>query len=173
MTISSDRDTYMQVFADSLTTIMRERGYASPRAKSGVDIAQLAASTGCSYQMARKYLLGQALPEIPVIIGIAKWLQVDPSVLLFGEAAHQAHKKIANSIEINPLLLKYILSKSLPLYAQVKDSNYIIDFIVDTVYDAAHLDVDESTVKKIIDMMMSSATLFNKSKDCVEKNGSL
>lgn len=37
----------------------------------------------------------------------------------------------------------------------------IINFIVDSIYDASHLNTDKKTVYKIIDMMITSATLLN------------
>ena len=70
-------------------------------------------------------------------------------------------------IEIDRSLLKYILNKSLTLFSLSRDSEDIINFVVETVYDAAHLDVDTKALHKIIDMMISSATLLNK----IERDG--
>ena len=155
------KNDFIQEFACRLTKIICEKGYGTSRSKAGVDIKQLAKISGCSYQMARKYALGQVLPDIPVIITIAQWLGTSPSMLLFGENDALTTKRNSdNTIEIDFVTLKYILNKSIPLLYLSSDSQNVINFIVDTVYDAAHLHVDTQTIFKIIDMMISSATLL-------------
>ena len=158
-----DRTKFTQHFACKLTQLMRDKGYESTRSKAGIDIDKLAKISGCSYQMARKYALGLALPELPVIIKIADWLDTTPSLFLFDEVNSSSTKhKSSTLIEIEPILLKYILSKSSVLFSLSNDTDSIINFIVETISDASHLDVDTKTIHKIIDMMVSSATFFNK-----------
>jgi len=144
---------------------MSTEGYDSSRSKSGVDITKLADVSGCSYQMARKYTLGQALPELHVVIKIADWLNTSPSWLLFGEnSTTSTSQNVGAIIEISPDLLKYILRKCHVLFELSNNSDEVVNFIVETIYDATHLNSDTQTIHKIIDMMISSATLLNKKR---------
>ena len=160
---SVNRTKFMQQFASRLTKIVQDKGYGSIRSKAGIDINRLAKALGCSYQMARKYALGQAMPEIHQIIQIANWLNINPGALLLDEEAYPTKVRTGTMIEIDPAILKYILNKSVSLFSLSADTNSIINFIVDATYDASQLDVDSSTMYKIIDMMISSATLFKNS----------
>ena len=80
-----DRLKFVQNFSRRLIQLMSKEGFASNRSKPGVDISKLAHITGCSYQMARKYILGQSLPELQIVVKIAAWLKTSPSWLLFGD----------------------------------------------------------------------------------------
>ena len=152
---------FTQEFASRLTKAIDNKGYGSSRSRAGIDINQLAKISECSYQMARKYALGHVLPEITVIMKIAKWLRMSPSALLFGESDEFSTKSKSDAtIEIELDMLKYILNKSIPLLFMTPDSQNVINFISDTIYDAAHLHVDKPTIFKIIDMMISSAALL-------------
>lgn len=151
---------------------MSKKGFNSTRSSVGININQLAKIAGCSYQMARKYALGTALPEIPTMLKIATWLDTTINNLL--EDANVATPIIrslsqSTTIEIELELLNYILNKGIPLFALTKDYKNIVNFIVDTVYDATHLAVDTETKYKIIDMMISSAILLNKANQMDEK----
>lgn len=169
-----DRSKFVQHFSRRLIQLMTEEGFDSTRAKNGVDISKLAKISGCSYQMARKYTLGEALPELHVIAKIAIWLRTSPSWLLFGENETQISRHTSGAIiEIEPDLLKYILNKSHVLFKLSNNSDDIVNFIVDTIYDATHLNSDNKTIHKIIDMMISSATLLNnKNKDISAEHAS-
>lgn len=164
-----DRSKFLQGFARRLNQLMTEGGFDSNRSKTGVDTSKLAKVSECSYQMARKYTLGQALPELHVVVKIATWLKTSPSWLLFGENETQlSSKKSGSIIEIEPALLKYILKQSHVLFGLTSNIDDVINFIVDTVYDATHLNSDSKTIHKIIDMMISSATLLkNRERDAV------
>lgn len=158
-----DRKKLIEHFSRRMIKQMQEEGYESDRSGAGVDIKKLVKVTGCSYQMARRYVLGQALPELHIILKIASWLNTSPSWLLFGENDSKlpSNHKPGAIIEIEPDLLKYILKKSVTLLSITDNSETIINFIVDSVYDASHLNTDKKTVYKIIDMMITSATLLN------------
>lgn len=165
-----DRLKFVQHFSRRLTQLMSENGFESSRSKTGVDTSKLAKICGCSYQMARKYTLGQALPELHIIEKIANWLKTSPSWLLFGENEAQLSRLRSGAIiEIAPDLLKYILNKSQVLFTLSSNTEDIINFIVDAVYDAAHLNSDMKTIHKIIDMMMSSVTLLNNKERDIKK----
>ncbi|MFC3908832.1 helix-turn-helix domain-containing protein [Legionella dresdenensis] len=161
-------------FSERLTQAMCERGYASRRARGGIDISSLASIAGCSYQMARKYALGQVLPEVSVIMKIANHLHCHPANLLFGDEPNKyksSEIKSSDLIEIDKFILKYILNKSLMLLPFSYDTEDVVNFIIETVYDAAHLNVDRDTLYKIIDMMISSAMLLNKSEQDIKLCG--
>ena len=64
---------------------MLSKGHHSGRSKAGVKIDKLSEVCDCSQQMARRYVLGEALPDIDIIVKIAKWLNVSPGWLVFGE----------------------------------------------------------------------------------------
>jgi transcriptional regulator with XRE-family HTH domain len=153
-----ERADFVKNFSKRLNTLFQKEGYSSNRSKAGIEINQLAKIAGVSYQMARKYALGMALPDYHVIPKIAKWLNVSPSWLLFGEKETiiPEHKS-STSIEIESDLLKYILQKCIVLFPPTNDADKIINYIVGVIYDASHINADSKTILKFIDMMLSSA----------------
>lgn len=160
-----DRKKFIQRFSRRLNSIMSEAGYKSTRSRGGIDISKLANISGCSYQMARKYSLGQALPELHIVSKIATWLNTSPSWLLFGDnESSLASPKSCATIEIDRDLLKYILDKCSALFPFTKEADKVVNYIVDVIYDVSHLNADNKTILKIIDMMFSSALQLNKMK---------
>lgn len=161
-----DRVKFLQNFSRRLNQIMSDEGYHSSRSKTGVDITRLSKISRCSYQMARKYTLGQALPELHVVLEIANWLKTSPSWLLFGENVRALSSHTSGAmIEITPDLLKYTLKKCHVLFELSQNLDEVINFIVEAIYDATHLHSDTPTIHKIIDMMISSATLIGSNKN--------
>lgn len=157
-----ERTHFLNNFSKRLNSLLQKGGYSSNRSKAGVEINQLAKVAGVSYQMARKYALGMALPDYSVIPKIAKWLNVSSSWLLFGEKdTTLPEHKSETTIEIESALLKYILQKCIVLFPQTKEADKIINYIVGVIYDASHINADNKTILKIIDMMLSSAMQFN------------
>jgi len=71
-------------FARRLVALMESKGYVSKRNRSGVDVTALAKGAGVSYEMARRYVEGTAVPRPDVLRAIAAWLLVDPAELAFG-----------------------------------------------------------------------------------------
>jgi transcriptional regulator with XRE-family HTH domain len=160
-----DRADFVSSFSKRLNSLLQKEGYSSNRSKAGIEIGELAKVAGVSYQMARKYALGLALPNYHVIPKIAKWLNVSPSLLLFGEKEpitpeHKSH----SLIEIESDLLKYILLKCTVLFPPVNKTEQIINYIVGVIYDASHINADSKTILKIIDMMLSSAIQLSEIK---------
>lgn len=157
-----ERSAFVNKFAKRLNSLLQKEGYVSNRSKAGVEIGQLAKVAGVSYQMARKYVLGMALPDYHIIPKIAKWLNVSPSWLLFGENEFVVPEiKSASLIEIETELLRYILNKCTVLFPITNDSEKIMNFIVGVIYDASHINADSKTILKIIDMMLSSVIQLN------------
>jgi len=157
-----ERVNFVNNFSKRLNSLLQKKGYSSNRSQAGVEINQLAKAAGVSYQMARKYALGMALPDYHVIPKIAKWLNVTSSYLLFGEnESNIPEHKSATSIEIESELLKYILHKCMVFFPPTNDVEKIINYIVGVIYDASHINTDNKTITKIIDLMLSSAMQFN------------
>lgn len=153
-----ERANFVSNFSKRLNSLLQKEGYSSNRSKAGIEISKLAKVAGVSYQMARKYALGLALPDYHVIPKIAKWLNVSPGWLLFGEKEAVAPEHNSSTlIEIESELLKYILLKCIVLFSTTNDANKIINYIVGVIYDASHINADNKTLLKIIDMMLSSA----------------
>lgn len=77
-------------FGQRLRELMLQRGHASPGARSGVDVATLAHAAGATYEMARRYAEGAAMPRPDKLEAIAQWLGVPPAELAFGDRPAQA-----------------------------------------------------------------------------------
>lgn len=141
---------------------MKQANLISSVSKAGVKISALAKICGCSHQMARRYVLGEALPEIDVTYKIAKWLRVSPGWLLFGEDTEVPNNiNQKNLIQIEPDLFEYILTKSTVLFELTKDTKELVHFIMDSVNDATHIKADKEELMKIIDISVNSAMRFN------------
>ncbi len=157
-----EREHFVQNFGRRLTQLMQNAGFSSSRSKAGVQIKDLSEISGCSHQMARRYVLGDALPDIDVTFKIAKWLSVSPGWLLFGEESSVPNNfNQKNLIQINPDLLEHILLKSAHLFLITKDTKELICFIMDIINDATHIEADNKAILKIIEISINSATRFN------------
>lgn len=157
-----EREHFVHGFARRLTMLMKQANLISSASKAGVKISVLAEVCGCSHQMARRYVLGEALPEIDVTYKIAKWLKVSPGWLLFGEDTEVPNNINQNNlIQIEPDLFEYILTKSSMLFELTKDTKELVHFIMDSVNDATHIKADKKELMKIIDISVSSAMRFN------------
>ena len=157
-----ERAHFVLNFARRLTQLMRNHGLNSEKSKAGVKINELTKISGCSHQMTRRYVLGEALPDIDVIFKIAKWLEVSPGWLLYGEESdipNNINQK--NLIQIEPKLLEYILLKSIPLSEITKNHQELTSFMMDIINDVTHIDADNKAIIKIIDISINSATRFN------------
>lgn len=90
-------------FAERVRQAAQARGYTSDRSRSGVDVAALAAATESSYEMARRYAEGLALPRAEVARLLAKWLRVSVAWLMYGEG------EMEGGADIDPVLLEECL----------------------------------------------------------------
>lgn len=155
------RDHFVRNFSRRLTLLMQKAGLGTSRSKAGVKINKLAEISGCSHQMARRYVLGEALPDIDITYKIAKWLNVSPGWLLYGEESVPNNIEQINLVQIEPELLEYILLKCAPLFLITEDIHELICFIMDIVNDATHIEADKKSILKIIDLSVNSVTRFN------------
>jgi len=167
-----DRKKIAQEFSERLILQMKKMGHGVTKSKIGVDLSWLASICGCSYQMARLYVLGRALPDVQTIAMLSQSLEIAPGRLLFGDVSADipAPKTRRGTIEIDPDILKYILMQAGSIFALAADSNETATFIAEAIYDASHLNTDKNTVYKIIDMMMSSAKLMSNYSSMDGKN---
>ena len=78
------RKVFNQAFSQRLKSILIQKGYVSQRSITGVKVSELAKAINCSHQMARRYALGDALPDYEAVLRMAAWLEVSPGWLLFG-----------------------------------------------------------------------------------------
>lgn len=74
-------------FGARLRKLMLEKGLTSSGAAGGVDVSQLASITGATYEMARRYVSGDAMPRAGKLHAIAQWLGIEASELAYGTSA--------------------------------------------------------------------------------------
>lgn len=154
------REVGVAFFAQRLVDTLVDKGYTSSRTK--VNARELADAIGCSYQMARKYVVGVALPEFETIQKIAIWLDVSAGWLLFGETEHVDRNDKDERLNLNLDIVRHIINKILPLYANCGNLDEVVDFAVDVFYDASHINADKTTILKCIDMAIDSVERFSK-----------
>ncbi|KTC65683.1 putative transcriptional regulator (plasmid) [Legionella adelaidensis] len=156
------REYFVNNFSHRLKKLMINKGLSSTKSLAGVKISAIAKVCGCSIQMARRYVLGEALPEIDTIYKIAKWLNVPPGWLLFGEEPESpVNLDYSQLIQIDPEILEYILLKSAPLYSLSGNEKELVNFIMDIISDVTHIKADNESILKIINISINSAIRFN------------
>lgn len=153
-----NRNQIVLGFSERLVSLMREKGYISERSKSGIQINKLAKTCDCSNQMARKYILGLALPEVDVTVKIAKWLDISPGRLLFGETYETSNKP--NLLCVEPDILEYILTKTTELTSIITDKKELVSFIMDIINDTTLIEADKKSILRVIDFSVNSVTRF-------------
>ena len=79
-------DEAAQKFGARLRACMLQRGHTSSSSRSGVDVNRLAEAAGTTYEMARRYAEGAAIPRPDKLEAIAAWLGVTPSELSWGDS---------------------------------------------------------------------------------------
>lgn len=79
---SSDKDA-AALFGARLRELMVAAGYVSRGARSGVDVAKLAEASRTTYEMARRYAEGIAMPRPDKLAAIARWLGTSPACLAY------------------------------------------------------------------------------------------
>ena len=150
-----------QQFAERLKDSMIAAGYHSQRSTSGVDIHMLAAITGYSEQICRKYLRAEAIPEPIKLRELAQKLNVSAGWLLFGDGS--SNVQYSNKTIVMPKhLLHYIFLHIGELYRNHHADEDISDFLVDVARDISQIEADEVQLKKIVDLALSSARLFRR-----------
>lgn len=84
-------------FSKRLVAAMKAAGHISTGNHSGADVGKLAKAAGTTYEMARRYVEGQALPRAPKLERIARWLGTSSSALLYGQEEPQSPRQTINT----------------------------------------------------------------------------
>ncbi len=156
-----NRNELLKEFSNRLIKALKSKGLESFRSKTQVRISELSKVCGCSHQMARRYVIGDALPDIEILVKMAIWLEVSPSWLLFGEEG--SVNKLESSdkvINIEEKLLEYILIRVAPLFSTKANPKELIAYIIDIINDTNKITVDKPTLYKIVDIAIQSAIRF-------------
>lgn len=155
------RKQLLAAFANRLVDVLKAKGHLSDVAVSGVKTKVIAEKLACSIQIARRYTLGEAFPEIEQLIKLANWLDVSPGWLLFGEEKKSENQNEKLSAEI----LRHVLLQLGPFWSEVTCQKDLVEFVIELVYDASHLKADKKTIFKMLDIAMMSINKFqNKNK---------
>ncbi len=104
-------------FGQRLREAATRMGFTSGRSRSGVDVVELSRVLGSSYEMARRYAEGIALPKWEAVRLIATWLKVDPSWLMYGE-----EKRKERSADTNQVLNYALLEECITAVAEAQKS---------------------------------------------------
>lgn len=96
--------TKAKEFSERLVKIMLRLGYYSPRtSESGIDIKKISEKLNITYEMARRYALGKALPRDDKIQALSDWLQTDFYWLKDG-IIYQDKLKLKDGVGVVPIL---------------------------------------------------------------------
>lgn len=98
-------------FGSRLRAAMLDRGLRSASSRSGVAVRSLADAVGISYEMARRYCEGAALPRPETLASIAGWLGVAPGLLAWGDG---------DATQVNPEVLEACVGAVLEAQARTK-----------------------------------------------------
>lgn len=146
-------------FAMRLRESMISSGFASSSTVSGVNLSKLSEITGCSMQICRKYVQGNAMPGYSKLIKLAKSLNVSPGWLTFGD-------EISHSREQEPLIsikeesLHYILKEASHLREHLNKIDYA-DYLITLIKSVVSLDCSVDLTSKVINLIV---TLISNSK---------
>ncbi|MBY0545061.1 MAG: helix-turn-helix domain-containing protein [Gammaproteobacteria bacterium] len=157
--MTDSRIQLAQAFAERLVGLLQAKGLSSRNARGGVVLQPLAKIAGCSVQMARKYTLGLSLPDYLSLERIARWLEVSPAWLIYGENI-VVNTDIESQISLDKSTLSYLLQSIFTTFFTKSDKAGLVDFVIDIMTDLAHVKTDTATIHKMIDMAISSAYRF-------------
>lgn len=146
-------------FSHRLRTALINAGYGSTRSTTGVHLQKFSTLIGYSIQICRKYLHGQAIPDLTKLTDIADRLNVSPGWLLFGDC-HAQHPLEAQKVTISKPLLHYIFSHANQLYHATEMHPTLPDFLLELTHDVSQINADDEQSKKIIDLALHSVKRF-------------
>lgn len=149
-----EKPSLIKQFANRLRDTLIAAGYCSPRSTSGVDINRFAKVAGHSPQICRKYLRGEAIPELNKLVEIASKLDVSPGWLLFGDS-HSNHQSEQHKITISKNLLHYIFTHANTLYQSGQSKENLPFFLLELTKDVSQIDVTDEQSRKIVDLALS------------------
>lgn len=152
---------------ERLKEALMKRGLRSTVSIIGVQAAPLAKHLGVSVQTIRKYLTGEATPDLNKIINIAEFLKVSPGWLAFGlnEVFTDSSPKV---FEIKKIFIKEIFQCLLKNVLDIKlDEDLlgsIYDFLYGIINDIAQLESSDEMKLRLIKTSIASASIMEKIK---------
>lgn len=153
--------------SERLKEALKKRGLRSTTSIMGVQTAPLAKYLGVSVQTIRKYLTGEATPDLSKIIQISEFLKVSPSWLAFGENTTLSDNSI-NIFEIKKIFIQEIFEGLFKNILEIKLDEDLLDSIYDFLYgiinDIAQLESSDEMKLRLIKTSITSASIMEKIK---------
>lgn len=149
------KDERLQQFPFRLREAMMTAGYHSTRSLSGVNLQKLQEITGYSIQICRKYLRGEALPDVHKIIDIARYLNVSPGWLLFGEPDCQKYAS-PDYITIKHSVLLYLYQTICAIYFNDEAHEDIPVFLLSLTQDISEINATDAQLQRLMDLSLTS-----------------
>jgi transcriptional regulator with XRE-family HTH domain len=153
-------------FSSRLTQALINRGLRSHIAAIGVQATPLAKYLGVSVQTIRKYLANQAIPNLTTISNMAKFLDVSPGWLAFGEESTLSNTE--QIFEIKKIFIQEIFTGVFKdiLHIQLTDSlsESICDFLYGIINDIVQLETSDEIKLRLIKTAVSSASIMEKTQ---------
>ncbi len=152
-------------FSHRLVASMKRAGHTDTRSPSGISVKTMAETMGVSEQICRRYLRGDALPDYDKVTTIARFLSISPGWLLFGNEP-EGFSTNDQTISMNAALLHYLLERSHAFYIMQtpEQTHDFPDFVLALINDISAIDAHPDTLKKIVDLAVSSISSFEERK---------
>lgn len=150
-----------------LKEALTKAGLVSAVSNIGVQASPLAKHLGVSVQTIRKYLTGQASPDLAKIIAMSEFLNISPSWLAFGEKENYGN--FCNyGFEIKKMFLKEIFKGLFSDILDIELENELLESICDFLYgiinDIAQLESTDEMKLRLIKTSIASASIMEKVK---------
>lgn len=139
-------------FAMRLRESMISSGFASSTTVSGVNLSKLSEITGCSMQICRKYVQGNAMPGYSKVIALAHSLNVSPGWLVFGDDIGHTREQ-EPLISINEESLHCILQEASHLREHMNKIDYA-DYLVKLIKSVVSLNCSVDLTSKVINLLV-------------------
>lgn len=150
-------------FSARLRNAMVCAGFHSKNCALGVSVTALSDLVGCSIQMCRKYLRGEAIPSHSKIIVIAQALHVSPGWLVFGERG-----LMHDEVLIDNATLHYILSKTYPINHYLCSDDYA-EYVTELIRAAMSIEGGIESRKIMIDAVINLSRLSHPHVHSIKK----
>lgn len=153
--------------SERLKEALKKRGLRSTTSIIGVQTAPLAKHLGVSVQTIRKYLTGEAIPDLDKIMQISEFLKVSPAWLAFGENV-TINEHSSNVFEIKKIFIQEIFEGLLKNILDIKLDEDLLESIYDFLYgiinDIAQLESSDEMKLRLIKTSIASASIMEKIK---------
>jgi transcriptional regulator with XRE-family HTH domain len=155
MTIT--KEDLLASFPARLISSLKNKGFASSTANSGVRVGDLARAIGVTSSACNKYISGIVLPDYAKILMIASWLDVDVTWLMYGDevASSQAQKAMIDCDTVET-----ILTMALPVFEHGAPKD-VVHFIMNELRKAADISTDRESTLNSLKSAISSSLQFS------------